>query len=827
MKKEDWTGIHFLEKTSYYDGKKNRLMGLVWIVATVAGFMLSQLSAFSIFFAGLSMTFNGVLIGGLMIILSLIFFLLSFKWQLFWSGVGVCALGLGLFAWLRFDPLSQGLVSIYERAFTLAADYYMEGTVDAGVWSGVLSQEVYIFIAVFLILYGAICFWGLKSSVPVAFPGALGILGVFLVGQVPDLLWMGVFLFSICILVAGSYTSHRFGKFGTLTALRGHFYVRGDQKAAAKIGAGTAVAAAAVLTASLALSVLVGNIAGLPEEDTLRGYQQQVRSWTQEHFQIFSQWGQADRVPQGGINGGDLASVGDLYYHGDQQLRVQVDVQPDSGMYIKGYVGDYYENNRWNTDDSGSYSQFLEEYAIDGEQEGQLLNLTYNMLSEFGSAHMTIEKLAVFGSYEFFPYGAYIQDSQGWLNDLYIPGTESSSSFYYAPMVYPLAGAFDDLTAYGEEVFANYPSLENLEASYRNFVYDHYTQVPEDTQSMLNDFTQGVVPETLSEKVSYIRALLGRTCEYTLTPGDLPAGQDFTEYFLMENQRGYCTHFATAATLLLRNMGVPARYVEGYILVPGNFSASEDGYEAIVYDHQAHAWAEIYVDGAGWVPVEMTPTYYDSSELTEDASETDETETETAAESETQSETYVPQSETTQSQTDSQSSASETDAVENNGGESSQGLSGGESGFFHVVTTILWGILLICAVILILGAAIFLRASALTRQRNRRIRQKNRNRAVKAIYSYTLDLFEKMGYRQMDYKNLHAFFEAVAKDYDFVDVDALDEMVTLANQAAFSRDGIKPEQWQACRQAYQSLRSRMLKGQTWWRRLLLQYIYCC
>ena len=272
MKKEDWTGIHFLEKTSYYDGKKSRFMSLVWIFVTVAGFMLCQMSAFALFFDGLSMTFNMALIIGLMLALSIIFFLLSFKWQFFWSGAVLCALGLGIYGWLRFDTLSQGFASIYERAYTLATDYYVEGSVDAGLWSGTLSQEVYIFIAVLLILYGAICFWGLKSSVPAVFPGALGILGVFLVGKVPDLLWMGVFVFSACILIAGSYTSHRFGKFGTLTALGGHFYVRGDQKAASKIGAGTAVAVAAVLTASLALSVLAGNIAGLPEGAMVTGW---------------------------------------------------------------------------------------------------------------------------------------------------------------------------------------------------------------------------------------------------------------------------------------------------------------------------------------------------------------------------------------------------------------------------------------------------------------------------------------------------------------------------------------------------------------------------
>ena len=58
MKKEDWTGIHFLEKTSYYDGKKTGPFSLLWVLAIVAGFALSQLSAFAIVFDGLSMDYN-------------------------------------------------------------------------------------------------------------------------------------------------------------------------------------------------------------------------------------------------------------------------------------------------------------------------------------------------------------------------------------------------------------------------------------------------------------------------------------------------------------------------------------------------------------------------------------------------------------------------------------------------------------------------------------------------------------------------------------------------------------------------------------------------
>lgn len=75
-------------------------------------------------------------------------------------------------------------------------------------------------------------------------------------------------------------------------------------------------------------------------------------------------------------------------------------------------------------------------------------------------------------------------------------------------------------------------------------------------------------------------------------------GNDYVEYFLYENKQGVCTHFASAAVLLFRLYGIPARYVEGYLV---RDLESGNGAQAIM-DEAAHARAEIYVKGVGWIP---------------------------------------------------------------------------------------------------------------------------------------------------------------------------------------------------------------------------------
>lgn len=94
---------------------------------------------------------------------------------------------------------------------------------------------------------------------------------------------------------------------------------------------------------------------------------------------------------------------------------------------------------------------------------------------------------------------------------------------------------------------------------------------------------------------------------YSLDLQPLPQGEDPVDYFLMHSHEGYCVHFASAAALLLRKMGVPARYASGYVVRAGEFNRNGDVYEASVKDSSAHAWVEIYLEQVGWVPVDVTP----------------------------------------------------------------------------------------------------------------------------------------------------------------------------------------------------------------------------
>lgn len=173
----------------------------------------------------------------------------------------------------------------------------------------------------------------------------------------------------------------------------------------------------------------------------------------------------------------------------------------------------------------------------------------------------------------------------------------------YLPGFYKSTVPTDLLNVLSEEK----KSFIQAEENYRLFLYDKYTQLPtgirKKVQKLLKE--QGMIKQyySVSEIADAVTSYLARTCSYTLTPGKTPEGRDFTDYFLFENRKGYCVHFATAAVVMLRAMGVPARYAEGYIIA--NEDYTKDGW-AIIRDNRAHAWVEIYQPGFGWQPVEAT-----------------------------------------------------------------------------------------------------------------------------------------------------------------------------------------------------------------------------
>jgi len=153
------------------------------------------------------------------------------------------------------------------------------------------------------------------------------------------------------------------------------------------------------------------------------------------------------------------------------------------------------------------------------------------------------------------------------------------------------------------------PDTEDFEATLKQragYIRKTYRSLPdsvtERTYELAEQITAGC--STDYDKMNAIIKYLA-DYEYTLTPGEMPEGVDIADYFLFESKKGYCTHFATAAAVLGRCVGIPTRYAQGYLLSIANL---ERFGEYTVKDDQAHAWVECYFEGVGWLTFEPTPS---------------------------------------------------------------------------------------------------------------------------------------------------------------------------------------------------------------------------
>ena len=81
--------------------------------------------------------------------------------------------------------------------------------------------------------------------------------------------------------------------------------------------------------------------------------------------------------------------------------------------------------------------------------------------------------------------------------------------------------------------------------------------------------------------------------------------EDYVDQFLFDTKRGYCDNFSTSMVVMLRSIGIPARWVKGF--APGEMSEMMTGESVYqITNNEAHSWVEAYMPGIGWMPFEPT-----------------------------------------------------------------------------------------------------------------------------------------------------------------------------------------------------------------------------
>lgn len=420
--------------------------------------------------------------------------------------------------------------------------------------------------------------------------------------------------------------------------------------------------------------VLIGQCIGYTRSEADRQrkieLQQSISNFDWNHFSDSLSSVSAALGMGGSTRRSKLGNRSSLHFSDDTALTLTMTKLPDSAVYLKGFTGSIYENNCWSAAPeeidavhAKAIQNVIETYDCVPQNLPFFLNCSMYPNSDWFELTITPE---TYDARSYLPYAAF-SDTAYYFNDAdWKPENSDSYSFMVSqtqahvsseltkydlqkeivPVEYISGGndkTLDFLQALGvtdstltlntriliQQAAENpekirgkvIPAILLESLLYRDFAADFYAkpvlseELEEVYASLPEELTQ-LHPQTAEEQyhaLNRIRDWLAAKTDYTTSPGKTPSTRDFVNFFLLENQLGYCVHYAAAGTLLARYLGIPTRYCEGYIVgndLLRNAEKTNDTYKISVTDRQAHAWCEYYIDGYGWVPFEMTPGYY-------------------------------------------------------------------------------------------------------------------------------------------------------------------------------------------------------------------------
>ena len=302
-------------------------------------------------------------------------------------------------------------------------------------------------------------------------------------------------------------------------------------------------------------------------------------------------------------------SRGNDYKTGTVQLTVETYVAPSEPLYLHGFSGNRYLGGQWQrADDTALLERALQilgwqqkTYNISSTYSGMYYTLNSFLSGDGIRNSRTVNVKHVSRHYRnyFEPYGGQ------WINGtLYSTYANTGYDYRY----YQQSDMKIDWNRVPKAFESQAQWYGSLQDAYMEAVGENCLDVPRERLPRLTELCETHSLEDFDEITAFITTTLQSRASYTQLPGNAPVNKDIVEYFLFESGKGYCQHFASAATLMYRLYGIPARYASGYLISPADFQLETGVYKAYVTDESAHAWVEVFIKDYGWVPIEVTPS---------------------------------------------------------------------------------------------------------------------------------------------------------------------------------------------------------------------------
>ena len=443
-------------------------------------------------------------------------------------------------------------------------------------------------------------------------------------------------------------------------------------------------------------------------------------------------------------------------------------------LYLRGFVGDTYENEVWSALDAQTAAEekdlFYWLHQSGFYPQSQLASAA-RLMGNYQSGSVSVQNLAGCSLYRYEPC-TVLPERAGLTKNKIQPSTLETNGLrgergYSYETVSDAQTILPELLDFLQnDTSDGVKSYLQMESAYREFVYSYALTVPAEFRAqfgaVLDQCCESYGPaDSLTKEQAQTAALafLERCFD----------GSDDIALPLADAADGTTYQYATVAALALRYYGIPARYVEGYTVKtaegePENVDASAAG-----------AWVEVYQDGVGWLPLALTPGLEDlSAEQTESG--------------------IKPVGAGKEGNGDgprvTEGQELEQDNAEPDNSEDNTPDGGQRTGLLHKPA--FW-IILIAVLLLLLLAAIFIRHAVILKKRNETFTQEDQSAAAACLFTDCAAMLAAMGFKRGTGSMLElceTAKEQLGEEY----AAKLHDMTMYNAQALFSSRAITPEQ---------------------------------
>lgn len=475
-------------------------------------------------------------------------------------------------------------------------------------------------------------------------------------------------------------------------------------------------------------------------------------------------------------------------------------------LYLRGFVGDSYENGVWSALDAETAAEEKDLFYWlhqSGFYPQSQLATAARLMGNYQSGSVSVQNLAGCSLYRYEPC-TVLPERAGLTKNKIQPSTLETNGLrgergYSYETVSDAQTILPELLDFLQnDTSDGVRSYLQMESAYREFVYSYALTVPAEFRAQLG-------------------AVLDQCCE-SYGPADSPTKEQaqtaalaFLESCfdgsgdialpLADTADGTTYQYATVAALALRYYGIPARYVEGYtVKTTENEPTSVDA-------SAAGAWVEVYQDGIGWLPLALTPGLEDlSAEQTESG--------------------IKPVGAGKEGNGDgprvTEGQELEQDDAEPDNSEDNTPDGGQRTGLLHKPA--FW-IILVAVLLLLLLAAIFIRHAVILKKRNEAFMQEDQSAAAACLFTDCAALLAAMGLKRGTGSMLElceTAKEQLGEDY----AAKLHDMTMYNAQALFSSRAITPEQLAEMHTFHDATLEKLKTHTNWPKKLRLKWLDC-